>query len=352
MFDRRQFTMAGLGSLVALSGASRLVAVPSEGSVQNLDFVDPDLRSAAQREQQIQAEMGVLDDAVIKRLRQSGAPPMEPTLDDVSAVTRMVPGVPGQPPVKVLVINSRTDSLRPGILHMHGGGYVLGTLRGETRFLQEIARSLDCVIVSVDYRLAPETTYLGSGEDNYAGLLWMYREAASIGVDPKRIAVMGESAGGGHAALLAIKARDRGEVPIRFQALIYPMLDDRTGSTVHHRPPIGSVGWHARNNKFGWRAFLGVEPGTKGVPVAGVPARVESTAGLPPTYIAVGGIDLFVSENMEFARRLVEAGVPTELLVMPGMFHAAERAAPSAPISRRFNAAKLDALGRAFARRA
>lgn len=349
--DRRQFAKASLGGILALAGTSTLFAATAGTAPEYLRYVDPELRDAALREQQIQAMMGVFDDEVIRTLRKGG-PPMAPPLPNIPVAVQRVPGGKDQPPVDVFIVNSRPGGMRPGILHMHGGGFVLGTVRGETRFLQEIAQSLDCVIVSVDYRLAPETTWRGSIEDNYAGLLWMYRNCAALGVDPKRIAVMGESAGGGHAALLAITARDRGEVPLAFQALIYPMLDDRTGSTVHPRAPIGTVGWNAPNNRYGWKAFLGVEPGSSGVPVAAVPARLQSAAGLPPTYIAVGGLDLFVSEDIAYAKQLTEAGVPTELLVLPGMFHASERAAPEAAISRRFVEAKLDALRRAFARTA
>lgn len=347
--DRRQFAKTGLGAILALGGASSLWAAPGAAAPEYLRLVDPELREAALREQQVQAQMGPLDDRVIKALRR-GAPPMPAPLPDVPVAIRRIDGATGQPPLDLLVVNARSGAARPAILHMHGGGFVLGTLRGETRFLQEIARELDCTIVSVDYRLAPETTWRGAVEDNYAGLLWAHRNHAELGIDPRRIAVMGESAGGGHAALLAIAARDRGEVPLAFQALIYPMLDDRTGSTVHPRPPIGTIGWSARNNRYGWRSFLGMEPGTPRVPASAVPARLGSAAGLPPTYIAVGGLDLFLAEDVTYARRLTEAGVPTELLVLPGMYHASERAAPEAGISRRFTAAKLDALRRAFAR--
>ncbi|MEH3047303.1 alpha/beta hydrolase [Sphingomonas adhaesiva] len=346
--DRREFTAASLGSAVALGTRHAVAAAAAGPSLDPLRFVDPDLRDAARREQAIQTAMGVLDDAAIHAIR-ADAPPAPAPLPNVAVSFQMIEGARGQPPVRIMIVNARGGDARPAIVHMHGGGFVLGALEGETRFLQEIALALDCVIVSVDYRLAPETDFRGSVADNHAGLSWTYRHAAQIGADPRRIAVMGESAGGGHAALLAIEARDRGEVPVLFQALIYPMLDDRTGSGIQPPPPIGSVGWNARNNRYGWRSFLGVEPGTPRVPAAGVPARVASVAGLPPAYIAVGGLDLFVAEDIDYARRLTEAGVPTELLVLPGMFHASERAAPEAAISRRFTRAKLDALRRAFA---
>jgi acetyl esterase/lipase len=171
-------------------------------------------------------------------------------------------------------------------------------------FLQRIAMDCHCVVVSVDYRLAPETKFPGSLEDNYAALRWAHSNAEMLGIDRKRIAVGGESAGGGHAAALAIHARDRGEIPIAFQMLIYPMLDDRTGSTRPAPLAVGKFVWIAESNRFGWTALLGVPAGSADVPKGSVPARVDSVAGLPPAYIGVGSIDLFVNEDIEYARRI------------------------------------------------
>jgi acetyl esterase/lipase len=215
-----------------------------------------------------------------------------------------------------------------------------------------MAQELDCIIVSVEYRLAPETTYVGSVEDNYAGLKWMYKNAGALGLDPARIAIMGESAGGGHAARLAITARDRGEVPIVLQSLIYPMLDDRTGSTRQVPSPIGTVGWSADANQYGWKAFLGQKPGGPDVPAAGVPARVKDLSGLAPAFIGVGAIDLFVHEDVEYANRLIESLVPTELLVIPGAFHGFDRVATDTYPAKQFTSAKLNALRRAFGEKA
>ena len=156
---------------------------------------------------------------------------------------------------------------------------------------------------------------------------------------------MGESAGGGHAALLAITARDRGEVPVCFQCLIYPMLDDRTGSSRRMPWQVGNIVWTAEKNRFGWESFLGVKPGGRTVP-GGVPARVANLAGLPPAWIGVGSIDLFADEDVDYAQRLNRAGVPTELIVVPGAFHGFDSPFFPAKITKWFNAAKLDALRR------
>jgi acetyl esterase/lipase len=167
-------------------------------------------------------------------------------------------------------------------------------------------------------------------------------------MDPSRIAVMGSSAGGGHAAILTIAARDRGEVPIAFELLIDQMLDDRTGSTRTLPASIGAFVWTPEFNRLGWIALLGVPAGSDNVPAGAVPARLADLAGLPPTWIGVGAIDLFVEEDIDYARRLILAGVPTELLVVPGAFHGFDAFVPDAPISRAFRLAQFDALARAF----
>jgi acetyl esterase/lipase len=211
-----------------------------------------------------------------------------------------------------------------------------------------MARALDCVIVTVEYRLAPETPFPGSLEDNYAALKWLHAEAESLGVDPARIAVAGESAGGGHAAILAIAARDRGEIPVIFQSLVYPMLDDRTGSSRQPPPYIGTFIWTADYNRRGWKAFLATEPGGPRVPAGAVPARVDNLAGLPPAWIGTGSIDLFVNEDIEYARRLVDAGVRTDLLVVAGAYHGFDGLVPNASVSKSFTLSRYNALARAF----
>ncbi|GAA4774873.1 hypothetical protein GCM10023219_23000 [Stakelama sediminis] len=169
-----------------------------------------------------------------------------------------------------------------------------------------------------------------------------------MGVDRQRLGVMGESAGGGLAAILAIMARDRGQVPLSFQCLIYPMLDDRTGSLRQPPPHVGVFAWTVPDNVFGWRSFLGQQPGTDSVPVAAVPARTRDLSGLPPAFIGVGSIDLFVDEDVTYARRLIDAGIMTELHVVPGAFHGFDGSARETSVARHFTRAKRNALRRAF----
>jgi acetyl esterase/lipase len=269
-------------------------------------------------------------------------------------VERHIPGPPGAPEVRLWIVNpgivdpAPSEKGKPLLLHMHGGGFMMTDPNLMPR-LQEIATDCHCVVVSVDYRLAPETRYPGALEDNYAALKWVHAHAAELGIDRSRIAVGGESAGAGHAAALAIHARDRNEVAIVFQLLIYPQLDDRTGSSNPVPPAIGHFMWTASANRFAWSSLLGVPAGSPKVPVAAVPARVANVAGLPPAWIGVGSIDLFVEEDMEYARRLVHAGIGTELLVMRGAFHGFDLLVPDAEVSQQFSGSWKSALRKAFA---
>jgi acetyl esterase/lipase len=276
--------------------------------------------------------------------------PGVPPLPAPQPFARHIAGPSGAPDLRLVIVDAAPGTKgRPALLHMHGGGFVSGFAGQFNPFLQAVAQNCGCLVVSVDYRLAPETHFPGSLEDNYAALRWLYKNSDELGVDRTRIAIGGESAGGGHAAMLAIAARDRREIPILFQLLIYPALDDRTGSTRQPPPSIGQFIWNAGSNRFGWTSFLGVQAGSPTVPVGAVPARVENLAGLPPAFIGVGALDLFVDEDVEFARRLIDAGVPTELLVVPGAFHGFDVFVPDAAVSKRFTESWMVALRRAFA---
>lgn len=235
---------------------------------------------------------------------------------------RRVPGPEGAPEVRVLVfLPEQAARPLPALLWIHGGGYVMGSAEQNDPEARAFAEAAGCAVVAVDYRLAPETPFPGAVEDCYAALRWLQASAAELGVDAGRIAVGGSSAGGGLAACLALLARDRGEVPLAFQLLIHPMLDDRTGSSAEPHPHAGEFVWTPEANRFGWSALLGREPGGADVSPYAAAARAERLEGLPPTFISVGALDLFVEEDMEYARRLIRAGVPTELHVYPGAFH-------------------------------
>lgn len=247
----------------------------------------------------------------------------QPVPEGIGTTVReeVIAGGDGQPLKLLVYIPPSAAGALAAVLHIHGGGYVLGSARMSDIANRYLARAIGGVIVSVDYRLAPETPHPGPVEDCYAALKWLHAEAAVLGVDPARIAIKGESAGGGLAAALALLARDRGGPAIRHQHLIYPMIDDRTGSTVEPSPQTGEFVWTPEANRIGWRALLGGAPGGADTPPHAAAARATNLGNLPPAFIATGALDLFVEEDMDYARRLMRAGVPTELHVYPGAYH-------------------------------
>ena len=159
-----------------------------------------------------------------------------------------------------------------------------------------------------------------------SGFVWLHANAGRLGLDPARIGIKGESGGGGFAAAAALYARDRPGPKFAFQHLIYPMIDDRTAVRKDLHPYVGEFVWTQENNYFGWRSLLGEEPGSSGVSPYAAAARAADVSGLPPTYISVGGLDLFLEENMTYADRLSRAGVPVELHMYPRAYHGFYRA--------------------------
>jgi acetyl esterase len=233
----------------------------------------------------------------------------------------------GGPDVRLVIMNPPSQTANRGaVLHLHGGGMVVGTPDRAVADKPQLALENDCVVVSVDYRLAPETPFPGPQEDNYAALLWLVENAAGLGVHPGKIVVMGESAGGGLAASLAVMARDRGGPRLAGQVLIYPMLDWRTGGPddPYKNRHTGEFVWTRDKNRFGWEALRGDYDPTDERKHWFSPALGENLAGLPPTYISTGALDLFLDEDLDYARRLIDCGVPTELHVYPGAIHAFE----------------------------
>jgi acetyl esterase/lipase len=271
-------------------------------------------------------------------------------IDGVSTEDRQALGPEGAPDVFVRIYQptARPDTL-PALLWIHGGGYVLGSVARDDLLAKHLAKVGQCVVASVEYRLAPECPFPAPVEGCYAALTWLSAHSAELGVNTSRIAISGASAGGGLAAGLALLTRDRAEVEVAFQLLVYPMLDDRNIAPATETVPDTLV-WTRENNLMGWRTYLGREPGGADVSPYAAAARATDLHGLPPAYIAVGDLDLFVDENITYAQRLLAAGVPTELHVYPGAFHGFNGFMPGAAISRRFNADRDQALQRALHR--
>ncbi|KXO96119.1 alpha/beta hydrolase [Tsukamurella pseudospumae] len=219
------------------------------------------------------------------------------------------------------------------LLWIHGGGTIIGSPEIDHRRCIRIARDTGAVVVSARYRLAPEHPFPAGHDDCYAALRWLHRVAPERGIDPARIGVGGASAGGGLTAGVVQRAVDEA-LPVAFQLLVYPMLDDRTTTRpADHR---GALVWTRRSNAFAWDAYLGAGHAEREVPAYAAPARRADLSGLPPAWIGVGELDLFHDEDVDYARRLEAARVPVELLVEPGMYHAADLAAARAASMRAF----------------
>ncbi|WP_227978551.1 alpha/beta hydrolase [Deinococcus terrestris] len=265
---------------------------------------------------------------------------------DVHFERRDVPGPAGAPDVTVLLYRPQNGQRNPAaLLYLHGGGFITGSADAYHRQCTRFANELGLLVVNVDYRLAPKTPFPGPLEDCYAALKWLHAHAAELGVDPERIAVAGDSAGAGLAAGLAQLAHDRGEVSVAFQLLLYPMLDDRTVLRTDHGGR-GEFVWTPGSNRLGWTAYLGHAPRLEDAPAYAAPARREDLSGLAPAWIGVGTLDLFYLEDREYARRLVEAGVPCEFFEVDGAYHASELFMPGASVSGLFLERSLDALRR------
>ncbi len=233
-------------------------------------------------------------------------------------------------------------SARPGYLHIHGGGYIIGSPKQADITNLQVCAKLGAVVLSVGYRLAPENPIPAPLDDCYAGLAWLHEQADELGIDRNRIGIGGESAGGGLAAALAIKARDAGEYAVCHQHLTYPMLDNLTGTDAQPGDPlVGEFVWTRDSNRYGWQSYLGDAPAV----APQVPARVADYAGLPPAWIFTAGLDLFRDENILYAQQLLAAGVAAELIIYPCACHGFQQL-PGTRIGARFAKDHLAALAR------
>jgi acetyl esterase/lipase len=254
------------------------------------------------------------------------------TVEEIGSASVRVHGIGG------------TDEPRPALLWIHGGGYVIGTAAQDDVICQQFARQLGIIVVSVDYRLAPEHPFPVPLHDCYDALSWLAHHPR---VDPTRLAVGGASAGGGLAAALALLARDRGEFQLAFQLLVYPMLDDRT--TLRNDIDQRSFRlWNNKSNRFGWKSYLGCEPGAADVSGLAAPARHGDLTSVAPAWLGVGTLDLFHDEDLDYAERPRESGVACVVDVVDGAFHGFDAVAPKARVSRDFRSAQVTALGAAL----
>lgn len=293
------------------------------------NLIDPEVAEALAA---LDLRLGDLSDATLAGIRERMRSVPIPTLSD--AVERLDYSVPERPSVSVRIHRpKRVKEHLPCIYWMHGGGMVLGRNVGDDPRFDRWCSQMDCVGVSVEYGLAPESKYPGPLEDCYAGLKWVHENAEQLGIDPQRIGIGGASAGAGLAAGLALLARDRGELAVAFQVLIYPMLDDRQATVSSQwNDPV----WPPNANRYGWDSYLGGLTGDQ-VPAYAAPARATHLRGLPPTYLSVGALDGFSDEDIEYGNRLRHAGVSVQLHVYAGAPHGFDTLASSTALAQRAN---------------
>jgi len=271
-----------------------------------------------------------------------------PPVTGVTTSDHRVSGSVNSPevPVRIYRPENYSDAL-PALLWIHGGGYVMGSIETADYVIKQLVESVGCVVVSVEYRLAPEHPFPAAIDDCYSALQWLFSHADELGVDKSRIAIGGVSAGGGLAACLAIMVRDRSEIPVMFQILMCPMLDERSETHSSYSITDPRV-WNRDCNLRGWEAYLGQKIGDRKVSPYAAAARADDLRNLPPAYISVGSLDLFIDENIHYNQRLIQAGVPAEMHIFSGAFHAFEFQVLSAQISLRAWAMHYEILKQAF----
>ncbi|MCP1309514.1 alpha/beta hydrolase [Paenibacillus tyrfis] len=284
----------------------------------------------------------------LERSRSLVSPPPVKKSEHVHTTSRTIPGAAGEMLAKIYEPAGRKGDKLPAMLWIHGGGYVMGHPDMDDELCERFVQTAGCVVVSVDYRLAPENPYPAAIEDCYAGLVWMTEKAESLGIDVNRVAIAGASGGGGLTAALALMARDKGGPSIIFQMPLYPMLDNRNITPSSHEITEDRAIWNRTNNLAAWNMYLGEENDASGISSYAVPSRAENLAGLPPTYTCVGQLDLFRDETIEYVTRLAQAGVDVEFHLYPGCFHLFESFVPEAEVSQRAVQSYMDAMARAL----
>lgn len=278
--------------------------------------------------------------AFMQRVRMK--PPATP--DDMIIEDVTVPGLDGNPPTSLRIYRPKSlATVAPALFWIHGGGYIQGSPVQDEKRSIETARRLGITVAAVTYRLAPGSAFPAAHDDAFAGLSWLFANAESRGIDRARIAVGGASAGGGLAACLVLRAHDEG-MPVKFQLLVYPMLDDRTALRTDLDADRSARLWIQQNNLFGWSAYLGETPGGLEVSPYAAAARRGDVSGLPPAWIGVGTLDLFHDEDLVYAARLTEAGVPCDVFIVPGAFHGFDVVFGKTAIGQQFFDAQLAAL--------
>ncbi|VBB08621.1 alpha/beta hydrolase fold-3 [Lucifera butyrica] len=338
-----------LSLMITAYSSQALASVTQDKKVEVYNFdnrINSELREAF-------SGMPVLDyvkDVVAFREAHKVSPTTLPTDDAVLVREETISGYEGIPDLKVRTFQPKTRSGNlPAVLWIHGGGYILGSAEAAEGLILRIVKEGNCVVVAPNYRLAPENTFPAAIDDCYATLKWMADNSKNnLMINTERIAVAGTSAGGGLTAAVALKARDEKGPSICFEMPLYPMLDDRNVTASSYQVTDGRV-WNREDNVKAWGMYLGNGNGKKVSPYA-APARATDLSGLPPTFIMIGELDVFRDEVIDYANRLMQAGVPTELHIYPGCFHGFEIFIPQAEISKKAKSEYIGALTKAINR--
>ena len=248
--------------------------------------------------------------------------PAVPDVEEVASVEdRTIPGPDGEVPVRIYHPRDAPDGPLPGIVYFHGGGWVICDLDSHDGSCRRLANEIHAVVVSVDYRLAPEHPWPAASEDSYAALCWVHEHADELGIDVTRLAVAGDSAGGNLAAVVALMARDRGGPPLAFQLLVYPVIDSTPERTRHASRTENATGYFLILDQMEWYRTMYVGDDATGVEPYVSPNVAESHADLPPACVVTAEMDLLRDEGEHYAELLEAAGVPVTLYRAPGMFH-------------------------------
>jgi acetyl esterase/lipase len=269
---------------------------------------------------------------------------VEPELDDrLTMQERHIPGPAGDQAIRIYRPKS-VGAKAPALINIHGGGMIMGSIMGDAANAMKLAAEANVVVISVDYRKAPEDPYPAGADDCYSAAQWVFDNASELDINPENIGIYGGSAGGGLALAVALMARDRGTMKFKYMMPIYPMIDDRNETNSTHE--VTEVGiWDRAGNIEAWAWYLGGKPADG----YAAPARMKDLSGLPPAYIDVGEMDAFRDEDTHFALRLLQSSVPCEFHIYPGAYHASEVFAPEAELSKRIWAGRVDALKRFIA---
>ena len=270
--------------------------------------------------------------------------PAPKTPADIHIENIFIPGQDARTKIRLRIYQPKSITAPiPALIWLHGGGYILGKPEMDDPVCAQYVRESGITVVSVDYRCAPKHPFPKGLEDSYTALKWVEAHFQQLGIDAKRIAVGGASAGGGLAAALIQLAHDRPGIKPVFQILVYPMLDDRTvlRTDIDDR---NNFTWSQKSNRFGWESYLGRKSGPEDAAEYSVPARRKDLSGLPQAWIGVGTVDLFHDEDVAYAQRLKECGIECEIYVVPGAFHGFDVLHPQVSIVQEFRKSQISAL--------